>query len=1102
MENRNMRDGSSRRNRLARGLTMVGVVGAMIVGFLPLGLGVTAAGAATATGGQYVPITPVRIADTRTGSTFPNAGQTMQAGGSVTVALPSSVAGASAVALNVTATNTTGSGFFTIYPTDGTLPLASSLNFSPGANVPNFVIVPVGANNSITIYNGPPGGDGSTGGAADAVVDLQGSFNTVANTSGGAGHFNPLTPARITDTRAGSGQTNAGMTLTAGGTLAVQATGQGGVPATGVSAVEVNVTEAANTAGGFLTVFPQGNTAPTVSNLNFVSGQIVANRVIVPVNPANGQFSIFNHAGNTDVLVDVDGYFTDSTGASGAGSLFNTVTPAPARVIDTRSSSPIGPNGNLNVPITGHNNVPAGASAAVLNVTEASNTAGGFLTVSPTTPAPLASDVNFVPGVSPVDPKVIVANGDIAALASDGSLNVYNHDGNTNVVLDVAGYFSTATPGPAPQTFVVTPGPSLTPLTPTASTSSAPSQGVESYSASGLPANTPVNIALFPCLGTAQTGNGPSNGAPSVNGSGQPTFTAPGNTTPQAGNAVGQGTTQANSTPSPAGYALGNSTGGGFAPYSSTAYVASVNGVPTANGGAAVPFGGTSGPTQVYGISSSNGTVSFVLNSFQTDCTIPIVYTAPASAGSTPALLVNANGLPQTGYAAAEGQATHFLASAAPASINGYNVNVVSVDAAASTFVGTVNSRSLNGAGGTYTFNYGPSGSTFYYTDGTPMTAAQFGSYLSGSNAGQVQPNTATPAPVPGDQVIIGGYAPGVATYYVFDTVAAAANPGLGEPAALGSGDVPNAPSNGAASYNGAAFTTGGISQPGVVVTWTPPVNPDVSGSEAVNNGTTPYTGNAVYTVWRSTVTNGTAGASTQVGTVTVIPTGTPNNGTAAPSTTSVSSPEFIDQTAPAGASVVYYVTATAATGNNGGGKTGPFSSASTATTAGTGLSTPAITAVTIVPGLAPSGSASATFPANTGEAFVTYQEPVTCLSAAGGDFSYSNSGGTPHPVAGASCSQAPAGNYNEGTSNEAKTLLIVFAPVTTTVVANVATYTGSNVVAPANGDAFTYTAPTTPTTANAVYAGTVSSPIYAATQTVSDNGQTNTGTTISNPLT
>jgi hypothetical protein len=193
---------------------------------------------------------------------------------------------------------------------------------------------------------------------------------------------------RIADTRTGSGQTNAGSTLVAGATLTVQATGQGGVPATGVSAVEVNVTEAANTAGGFLTVFPQGNTAPIVSNLNFVSGQIIANRVIVPVNPANGQFSIFNHAGNTDVVVDVDGYFTDSTGASGAGSLFNPVTVA--RVIDTRipSPSPIGPNGNLNVPITGHNNVPAGASAAVLNVTEADNAAGGFLTVSPTTPAP------------------------------------------------------------------------------------------------------------------------------------------------------------------------------------------------------------------------------------------------------------------------------------------------------------------------------------------------------------------------------------------------------------------------------------------------------------------------------------------------------------------------------------------------------------------------------------------------------------------------------------------------------------------------------------------------------------------------------------------
>ena len=430
---------------------MAAVVTAMIVGLFSLGMGVASAATpnVTSIGGAYTALaTPTRIADTRAGSGFPNAGQTMPAGGSIVVQLPASVQGTAAVALNVTATNVTGTGFFTVYPTGGALPLVSSLNFTPGTTVPNFVIVPVGTNNQVTIFNGPPNG---TGGSTDAVVDLLGSFSTPANTSGGAGHFNPLTPARITDTRAGSGQPNAGHTIGAGQSLNVQVTGAGGVPATGVSAVVMNVTEADNTAGGFLTAYPQGTTAPTASNLNFVPGQVVANRVIVPVS-ASGQISILNHAGNTDVVVDVNGYFSDSTGAATAGSLFTPVTPA--RVIDTRNNpNPIGPDGNLTVPITVNGIAGFGATAAFLNITEPFNTAGGFLTVSPTAPAPLASDVNFVPGL-------IVANGDLAALSPSGNVNVFNHAGDTDVILDVAGFF---TPAPTVVTGSVTFSPNTGP---------------------------------------------------------------------------------------------------------------------------------------------------------------------------------------------------------------------------------------------------------------------------------------------------------------------------------------------------------------------------------------------------------------------------------------------------------------------------------------------------------------------------------------------------------------------------------------------------------------------------------------------------------------
>jgi hypothetical protein len=47
----------------------------------------------------------------------------------------------------------------------------------------------------------------------------------------------PLTPARIADTRTGSGQPYAGQTIAANGTLAIQATGRGGVPANARSVV-------------------------------------------------------------------------------------------------------------------------------------------------------------------------------------------------------------------------------------------------------------------------------------------------------------------------------------------------------------------------------------------------------------------------------------------------------------------------------------------------------------------------------------------------------------------------------------------------------------------------------------------------------------------------------------------------------------------------------------------------------------------------------------------------------------------------------------------------------------------------------------------------
>src|SRR5674476_1415739 len=117
-----------------------------------------------------------------------------------------------------------------------------------------------------------------------------------------------------------------------GGTVHLQVATRGGVPATGVSAVVLNVTVTAPTKPGYVTVYGDGTTRPTASNLNFVAGQTIPNLVIAPVG-ANGKVALYNGTGGTiHLIADVSGYYRSrartATGAFGA--------LAPYRLLDTR----------------------------------------------------------------------------------------------------------------------------------------------------------------------------------------------------------------------------------------------------------------------------------------------------------------------------------------------------------------------------------------------------------------------------------------------------------------------------------------------------------------------------------------------------------------------------------------------------------------------------------------------------------------------------------------------------------------------------------------------------------------------------------------------
>jgi hypothetical protein len=78
------------------------------------------------------------------------------------------------------------------------------------------------------------------------------------------------------------------------------------------TAVVLNLTEADSTASSFLTAWATGVAQPLASDVNFLAGQTIANRVIVPYDSTTQTISVYNWAGSTDVVADLDGYFADS----------------------------------------------------------------------------------------------------------------------------------------------------------------------------------------------------------------------------------------------------------------------------------------------------------------------------------------------------------------------------------------------------------------------------------------------------------------------------------------------------------------------------------------------------------------------------------------------------------------------------------------------------------------------------------------------------------------------------------------------------------------------------------------------------------------------
>jgi hypothetical protein len=164
----------------------------------------------------------------------------------------------------------------------------------------------VGAAVAITLGAAGIGGYGIV--SADVSADNQSAFV-------------PITPCRLVDTRpapttVGSRSVPLGpsetVTVTAHGSNG-ECTGSSAIPSDAVG-LATNVTAVGPTANTFLTFWGDGAN-PGTSNLNpRAGGAPTPNSVNTPLS-STGTFNIFNNSGNTNVIVDVNGYYAkiDST---------------------------------------------------------------------------------------------------------------------------------------------------------------------------------------------------------------------------------------------------------------------------------------------------------------------------------------------------------------------------------------------------------------------------------------------------------------------------------------------------------------------------------------------------------------------------------------------------------------------------------------------------------------------------------------------------------------------------------------------------------------------------------------------------------------------
>ena len=374
----------------------------------------------TTLGSDYTAYGPTRILDTRNGTGQGGTIQKIPADTAIKLKIGgngSIPTDATAVAINLTATNTTAAGYLSAYPDGTTRSSSSILNFASGTTLAGLTTVAVGSDGYIDLYN-------DSTGTIDLVGDANGYFTPTASSG-----YTPLSPDRILDTRTTTGGHDA--PIPANGTLTLTVAGADGglLPSTGITAVAINLTATDETSNGALTAYPDGATRPTASNLDYGKDTNLANYAVVPVG-TDGKIDVYNSSTGTANLVgDVTGYFSTSSTSS-------YVPITPTRSLDTRTLPAGTVCADCIAQDTALNSTTNNATAYAITATVTTTTAVGDLIVYPAgATLPTASNIDWASGET-------IANSTYAAPSSTG-IYLYNQSAGTmNVIVDEYGYYT------------------------------------------------------------------------------------------------------------------------------------------------------------------------------------------------------------------------------------------------------------------------------------------------------------------------------------------------------------------------------------------------------------------------------------------------------------------------------------------------------------------------------------------------------------------------------------------------------------------------------------------------------------------------------------